>query len=217
MVSVKLVSRVYRCHNAVSGCIRCRRHAFGDVAVNGRAGGWRGLGDGLPGSTASQPITTAQPMSASRRVSIGYGLVQGGPDQFDRVAQHGVLVGDDLEFDPRGAQRLARQPRVQQALGGVRQRVMGSRFGGSSTPVPPSASSTARLAAQQSSCPKADAGTASRRPHIDCIQGPMTAATRILEHEGGVCRDRHQRIDTRRTPCGFYQSGLRLTSPQRSG
>ena len=23
----------------------------------------------------------------------------------------------------------------------------------------------------------------------------MTAATRILEHEGGVCRDRHQRID----------------------
>ncbi len=48
----------------------------------------------------------------------------------------------------RGAQRLARQPRGQQALGGVRQRVMGSRFGGSSTPVPPSASSTAMLAAQ---------------------------------------------------------------------
>jgi hypothetical protein len=65
------------------------------------------------------------------------------------------------------------------------------------------------LAAQQSSCPKADAGTVSRRPQIDCIQGPMTAATRILEHEGGVCRDRHQRIDTRRTPCGFYQSRTR--------
>lgn len=57
-------------------------------------------------------------------------------------------VGDDLEFDPRGAQRLARQPRVQQALGGVGQRVKPSRFGRSSTPVPPSASSTAWLAAQ---------------------------------------------------------------------
>ena len=34
-----------------------------------------GPGDGLPGSTASQPITAAQPMSASRRVSIGYWLV----------------------------------------------------------------------------------------------------------------------------------------------
>ena len=75
MVSVKLVSRVYRCHNAVSGCIRCRRHAFGDVTVHRRAGGLRGPGDGLPGGTASQPITAAQPMSASRRVSIGYWLV----------------------------------------------------------------------------------------------------------------------------------------------
>jgi hypothetical protein len=74
-VSVKLVSRVYLCHNAVSGCIRCRRHAFGDVTVHRRAGGLRGPGDGLPGGTASQPITTAQPMSASRRVSIGYWLV----------------------------------------------------------------------------------------------------------------------------------------------
>jgi P-aminobenzoate N-oxygenase AurF len=47
------------------------------------------------------------------------------------------------------------------------------------------------------------------RPQIDCIQCPMTAATRILEHEGGVCRDRHQRIDIRRTRCGFYQSRTR--------
>ena len=75
MVSVKLVSRVYRCHNAVSGCIRCRRHAHGDETVHRRARGLAQPGDGLPGGTALQPITTAQPMSASRRVSIGYWLV----------------------------------------------------------------------------------------------------------------------------------------------
>ena len=75
MVSVNLVSRVYRCRNAVSGGIRCRRHAFVDVTVHRRAGGLRGPGYGLPGGMGSQPITAAQPMSASRRVSIGYGLV----------------------------------------------------------------------------------------------------------------------------------------------
>lgn len=71
-----------------------------------------------------------------------------------------VPVGDDVEFDPRGAQRLAHQPRGQQTLGGVGQRVMPSRFDRSKPPMPPSASMR-RIATLVSSLPDATSASSS--------------------------------------------------------
>ena len=98
-------------------------------------------------------------------------------------------VGDDLESDPRGAQRLARQPRGQQALGGVGQRVKPSRFGRSSTPVPPSASSTARLAAQP--VPRVNREPNSRPAIVSSNQPARTAiSTRSrAPSTSGICQD----------------------------
>ena len=72
-------------------------------------------------------------------------------DQFDGIWQQCALVGDHLERDPVGAQRLAGQLRGEHSIGGAARArgagsgVLPSRLSRSSTPVPPTAS-TRRIA-----------------------------------------------------------------------
>ena len=81
--------------------------------------------------------------------------------QLERVGQQGPLVGDDLELDPVGAQRLAGQPGHQDRLGrgeaarGVGQHPDTARRSARPAPSPRAAGSTRRMATVVSSVPDA--------------------------------------------------------------
>ena len=76
-------------------------------------------------------ITAAQPTSSSRRASTGSSVVYGSTTNPSSTScsaaltnsmasgQQGALVGDHLELDPVGLQRLARQLRGEHRLGGA--------------------------------------------------------------------------------------------------
>ena len=75
------------------------------------------------GMTAAQPTCLQPP--GEHRVVVGVGQhgeavvdeLLGGVQQLDRVGQQGALVGDDLELDQVGLERLAGQPRGEHGLG----------------------------------------------------------------------------------------------------